>query len=263
MLEHTFLHIPGVGFTTERSLWHQGILTWTDALGEDGPPAGFSQGRWDLCRRALEESSRCLAARDHFHFAGCLPAREQWRAYSHFHPRTAYLDIETTGLGHYHEVTVVGLYDGVRTATFLAGDNLDQLPEALEEYSLLVTFNGASFDLPFLERRFPGLVFDQLHVDLRYPLRRLGLSGGLKSIERRVGLEREPEVAGLDGWDAVRLWHEYQAGNEASLETLIKYNTADIENLEHLMQLVYVRLRRQTGLPTDTPDTGEGGQHGR
>ncbi len=263
MLEHTFIHLPGVGSVTERSLWAQGILTWADALDEDRPPGGFSQTRWDLCRRTLDESSRCLASRDHCHFARCLPAREHWRAYSHFRPHAAYLDIETTGLGHYHEVTVVGLYDGVRTATFIAGDNLDQLPEALTECSLLITYNGATFDLPFLRRRFPGLVFDQLHVDLRYPLHRLGLRGGLKSIERRVGLERAPEVAGLDGWDAVRLWREYQAGNEASLETLIKYNTADIENLEHLMRLVYEGLRREAGLPTHRADAEEGAQHGR
>ncbi len=249
MLEHTFIHLPRVGAIRERALWGQGILTWQDALGAPGSPGGFSPRRWESCLRIVEQSVRCLEAGDHRHFAGCLRHADHWRAYPEFRRRTAFLDIETTGLGASDEVTVVGLYDGVRTSTFVAGDNLDQLAEALAQYSLLVTYNGATFDLPFLLRRFPGLALDQLHVDLRYPLRRLGLSGGLKRVEGLVGLKRDPEVAGLDGWDAVRLWREYQAGSDKSLATLIKYNTADIENLEHLMLIAYEGMRREAGLP--------------
>jgi uncharacterized protein YprB with RNaseH-like and TPR domain len=261
MLEHTFIHLPGVGEVTERSLWEQGILTWHVALDRPRPPARFSGGRWELCRRMLGECIRCLETGDHRHFAACLPGSQHWRTYREFRRRTAFLDIETTGLGALDQVTVVGLYDGVRTTTFVAGDNLDELPEALAQYCLLVTYNGATFDLPFLLRRFPGLDLDHLHVDLRYPLRRLGLRGGLKHIEQRVGLRRDPEVAGLDGWDAVRLWREYQAGSETALATLIKYNTADIENLEHLMELAYRGMRRAAGLPLDDANCGEGARH--
>lgn len=33
MLEHTFVHIPGIGKATEQRLWEQGIRTWAEADG--------------------------------------------------------------------------------------------------------------------------------------------------------------------------------------------------------------------------------------
>ncbi len=251
MLEHTFVHLPGVGETTERRLWESGIVTWSDALGPGDAPRGFSGARWEQVQRAVEDSGQALERADHVHFAEALAAAHHWRAWPDFMGQTAYLDIETTGLHSSDAVTVVGLYDGVRTSTFIAGENLDELPAALEKYAMLVTFNGASFDLPFLARCFRGLCFGQLHVDLMYPLRRLGLRGGLKAIEHALDLPRDPSIEGLDGWDAVRLWREWQRGNAQSLELLVRYNTADIENLEHLMKHTYAHMRSAAGLPCD------------
>lgn len=253
MLEHTFIHLPGIGEKTERRLWDSGIVRWTDALSV-GRPEGFSHQRWSLSCRLLEQSMRCLERGDHCHFAASLSSAEHWRAWMDFRHSVAYLDIETTGCSHYDSVTVVGLYDGVRSRSFIAGDNLDRLPEVLARYSMIVTFNGSSFDLPFLRRRFPGLEFDQLHLDLMHVLRRLGLRGGLKAIEHRVGLMRDNEIAHLDGWDAVRLWREYCAGNRQSLDLLIRYNIADIENLEFLAEMAYHRLRASLCLPCDKED---------
>ncbi|MEA3400831.1 MAG: ribonuclease H-like domain-containing protein [Armatimonadota bacterium] len=256
MLEHTFLHLPGVGEKTERSLWEQGIVTWADAIDSGACPTGFSSGRWGQTCRLLEQSLRSLQRGDHRHFAEALASAEHWRAWRDFRRGAAYLDIETTGCSSHDQVTVVGLYDGVRTCSFISGDNLDQLPEVISQYSMLVTFNGSSFDVPFLRRRFPGLQFDHLHVDLMHVLRRLGLRGGLKAIERRVGIARHSDIAHLDGWDAVRLWREWCRGSDESLELLVRYNTADIENLERLAGLAYRQLRSSLRLPCD--DGGEG-----
>ncbi len=197
MLEQTFVHLPAIGETTERCLWEGGMMTWADALGSSGPPRGFSAPRWEFTQRLLEGSVRALACHDHMHFSAGLKRKDHWRAWPEFQARTAFLDIETTGLTSSDIVTVV------------------------------VTYNGASFDLPFLARCIPGLRFPQLHVDLMYPLRRLGLSGGLKAVEQRVGLKRAPDVAGLDGWDAVRLWRRWESGSQASLDLLVRYNTAE------------------------------------
>lgn len=251
MLEHTFIHLSGIGPTSERRLWEAGVITWADALGRGVCPTGFSGARWTVTCRQLEESVRSLRRGDHRHFARSLRTGEHWRAWREFRRRAAYLDIETTGCGHRDDVTVVGIYDGRRTRSFIAGDNLDELPEALEQYSMLITFNGASFDLPFLRRCFPGLRFDHLHVDLMHVLRRLGLRGGLKAIERQVGIARDDDLAHLDGWDAVRLWREWCAGDERSLETLVRYNAADIQNLEILAEMAYARLRAALRLPCD------------
>ena len=245
MLERTFIHIPGIGPKTERRLWERGARTWDDFIADARRGCSalpMSPARAAQAARQLEESQRCLRSGDHAHFAAALPAAEHWRAYRAFKGKTAYLDIETTGLGGPAYVTVIGLYDGLRTRTYVAGDNLGEFPDDIAQYSLLVTFNGATFDLPFIRRCFAGLSLDQLHVDLRYALRRLGLRGGLKAVESKLGLVRDERVARLDGFDAVRLWHAYLAGNEQALETLILYNTADIENLELLMEHAHEQL---------------------
>ena len=145
-----------------------------------------------------------------------------------------------------------GIFDGARTHTYVAEDNLDQLPEDLKRYSLLVTFNGASFDLPFLCRRF-GNIFDHLHVDLRFALMRLGYQGGLKKIERELGVGRADDIADISGEQAVWLWREYQRGSQEALDLLVEYNRADVVNLEFLMQFAYERLwqRRQSSEGAD------------
>ena len=246
MLERTFVHIPGIGPRTERRLWDGGIESWAHfiAAAPRAQQAGLpmSPARAALVARQLEECAGCLLRGDHAHFARALPCSEHWRAYPAFKTKAAYVDIETTGLGGRAYITVIGLYDGLRTRTYIAGENLDEFPEDIAQYSLLVTYNGATFDLPFIQRAFPRLTLDQLHVDLRYALGRLGLRGGLKAVEAKLGLERDERVAGLDGFDAVRLWHEYLDGSDESLETLVLYNTADIENLELLMEHAYNRL---------------------
>lgn len=243
MLEHTFIHIPGVGRKTELSLWNRGIRTWRDFL-DRGDSCGLGQKRTERVTRHLLESDRRLRDGDHVYFGKRLPAREAWRAFPDFKDSAAYLDIETTGLSKSSdEVTVIGLYDGAGVKTYINGINLEEFLNDIEDYSLVVTYNGACFDLPFLRSHFKNLKIEAIHVDLRFALKRLGFGGGLKNIERTLGMERDEETAGLDGWDAVRLWNEYKAGREESLDLLVKYNREDIISLETLMEFSYERLR--------------------
>ncbi len=140
---------------------------------------------------------------------------------------------------------MVGIYDGNQVKTFIREINLDEIENELSKYSLLVTYNGACFDLPFLRYHFHNAVLDQLHIDLRYPLKRLGYSGGLKQIEHSLNIQRTQETRNLDGFDAVRLWYEYQSGSKESLELLIEYNSEDIINLKKLMEFAYSRLQKE------------------
>jgi uncharacterized protein YprB with RNaseH-like and TPR domain len=73
-----------------------------------------------------------------------------------------------------------------------------------------------------------------------YPCRRLGLDGGLKAIEREVGIDRE--LDDIDGWEAVRLWHRYERGDGDALDRLVRYNRADARNLEALSKRVVSAL---------------------
>jgi hypothetical protein len=40
------------------------------------------------------------------------------------------------------------------------------LPEYLQGFRLISTFNGAGFDLRFLRTAFPGLALPPIHIDL-------------------------------------------------------------------------------------------------
>ena len=248
MLSNSFLHLPGIGAITERRLWGRGVLTWEDFLGNESA-TGLSPRSAARTAENVERSVERLQRDDHAFFASGLPRREHWRAYPEFSHRIAYLDIETTGLESADDITLIGLYDGRDIRIYTKGDDLEQFEEDVGRFGLLVTFFGACFDLPFLRRRFPSLSFDQLHVDLCYSLRRLGLSGGLKNIERRLSIPRSPETEHLDGWDAVRLWREWESGSRDALDLLKAYNREDIVNLEILMRYAYDQLRAQSGLP--------------
>lgn len=240
MLEHTFIHIPGLGPMTEQRFWQQGILTWQAFLDHAG--VIISPKRDRLIRREIEAS---LAHREDISFfSERLCPADMWRLFCAFKQRAVYLDIETSG-GYegMDEITLIGIYDGTDVQTFVNGINLDEFEVAIAAYDLVVTFNGACFDLPFIRGRFPGITLPPAHIDLRFVLKRIGHAGGLKKIEKDLGIGREKGIDGLDGYDAVRLWQAYQWGDDAALETLIRYNRADIVNLEPLMEITYREMK--------------------
>lgn len=241
MLQQTFCHLPRIGPTTERRLWREGIGNWRALVERGGTVLHGARG--DAARRAAEESLLRFERGDWKWFEAALPATAKWRAFGELGPRALYVDIETDGGFGAEAITVIGAYDGTTAHTFVADQNLDAARELIESYPLVVTFNGAAFDMPLIRQRFPSNLFNHIHIDLRFPLNRLGLSGGLKLIEQRVGIARGPDTQGLDGWDAVRLWREWQAGSAKSLDVLLAYNREDIVNLAPLMRLAYERLR--------------------
>jgi uncharacterized protein len=253
MLESTFQHIPGVGEKTERRLWEKGCTRWGSLLESD-----FSLPA-DVHRRlkagALESIGR-LEALDHAYFRDRLPRKLAWRAFNAFRAHACYIDIETTGLSPgYAHVTTVCVHGPYGTKSYVRGRNLEELADDLEGYKYIVSFNGARFDLPFLERGM-GLKFRQIHLDLLHPLKALGFRGGLKAIERELGISRGS--AGVGGLDAVYLWHAYRSGRpvevagkkvagEDALEMLVAYNRDDTVNLERLAELTVAMMKKRSG----------------
>jgi uncharacterized protein YprB with RNaseH-like and TPR domain len=237
MIKRTFVHLPGVGRKTEAQFWRQGLTTWEDFLNVNRI-SGLGSERLAWLKGLLAESLRQLHRPEYF--ASSLPPGEFWRLFHHFRARTAYLDIETTGSGWWEQtVTVVGLYDGHTMRQFVLGQNLTEFPEALADVDVLVTFNGTQFDLPVLKAYFPDLILPPLHLDLRLILARLGYRGGLKRLEPLFGIKRPPEVAGLNGLDAVRLWECAQRGDLTARKLLLQYNEEDVLNLETLMEQAF------------------------
>jgi uncharacterized protein YprB with RNaseH-like and TPR domain len=243
LLEHTFIHISGIGPKTEQHLWQRGILTWTEFLRHE-QMVFSSPARDAYVRRQLEAS---VDNRNNIgFFLDRLSSPNLWRVFGRFRDRAVYLDIETNG-GYRgtDEITLIGLYDGQSVQTFINGINLSDFEFAVATYDLVITFNGSQFDLPVIRRHFPHIALPAAHIDLRFLLRSIGYRGGLKLIERSFGLTRGPQIDGLDGYDAVRLWRAYDRGDQRALDRLIQYNTADIVNLKPLMERASEEMKRR------------------
>src|SRR5258706_5506630 len=113
MLQSTYIHCPGIGLKTERELWEAGAHTWTDFM-QLADELTIGPRKKDALAPLIEKSIERIHAADYGWFAKSLQSREHWRAFSSFHKRVAYLDIETTGGMDPGSLTVVGLYDGSR-----------------------------------------------------------------------------------------------------------------------------------------------------
>ena len=197
-----------------------------------------------MVEKGCSEAISALESNDYSYFRAGLGSRESWRAWPEFHKKTVYLDIETDGGFGGDAITTVGLYDGHRFTCLVRDQDLEEFPEIISQYSMIVTFYGAGFDLPMLQKAFRGLHFDQIHLDLCFAFRQIGVRGGLKKIEKQMGIARGDDTDGLSGLDAIRLWREYQRGSDESLETLIEYNKEDVVNLETLAGILYKRMRK-------------------
>lgn len=253
VLQSTFLHLTGIDSNEEWELWSSGTSDWA-SLKERLRPPMMPLERGARLQHDLLESERALAARDAGWFARRLPRSEHWRLYPTFRPETAFLDIETTSLSPYSGiVTVVSVHGNGTTRSFVADEDLEELPAYLRTFPILVTFNGSLFDVPFLQVRFPSMVPPPAHIDLRFVLRRLGLVGGLKRIEQLLDLGSRDGVEGIHGLDAVRLWESYRRGNTEALDRLVRYNRADTENLVPLLEFAVRELEQRLRAGRRTP----------
>ena len=247
MIRRTFVLLPSVGSGTERSLWRKGIRHWDDFLAA-GSIGGFSRERKDRLDAMLAEARGFLDGGHSGYFSRMLPSGEHWRLFREFEENVAYLDIETDGLRRDSRVTVVGIHRNGRTRTLVRGLDLsaESLSSELEGSRLLVTFNGRSFDVPLLEYNFPFALPRIPHFDLRHGCARIGLRGGLKRIEKEIGIARPMEVEYVTGEEAAYLWKLWERrGKENALKLLRRYNEEDTRNLEPLARYAYHGLKER------------------
>ena len=151
--------------------------------------------------------------------------------------RSAYLDIETTGLSPYSsDLTVIGICleqeDGAVQITQLVGEDIS--PEGIEKIlagvHTVYTYNGSRFDLKYIRTKLSIDIASMCrHEDLMYKCWKRNLYGGLKSVERQLGIPRK--LSGMGGEDAVRLWYDHLSGDRDALGILLEYNREDILNL--------------------------------
>lgn len=154
----------------------------------------------------------------------------------------AYLDIETTGLSWRDStITVIGFYmirGDQRSLLQLVGQEItrDSLTAALAGVQTIFTYNGSRFDLPFIRSVLSTDLGDFCgHHDLMVDCWKNNLYGGLKAVERRLGIPRQTQ--GIMGRDAIALWHRYQRdGDGEALKLLLQYNREDVINLSLLRE---------------------------
>jgi uncharacterized protein YprB with RNaseH-like and TPR domain len=252
MIKNTFILLDGIGEKRERKLWRQGVLTWEDFFNCK-EVLDLDYEKKQSYDEFLHWAYEALICKDCCFFAEHLKKREHWRLFEEWMNDVVCLDIETNGLtpekGGY--VTVVGLYSPKGYQALVKGENLteENLQQSLDGYRYLITFYGSIFDIPFLKKEFPNLKIEHMpHFDLFFAGKRLGIHGGLKKLETLFLIERQEELKGLNGYDAVKLWKAYLNGSTDSLERLISYNRADTENLFQLGKIFYDMLRSQVGI---------------
>jgi len=249
MIREQFGLFAGVGPKRERAIRAARIGNWQEFLEARTVP-GVSAKLHQSIAKQIEEWTAALESGDAAFFATTLKKSAHWTLFDEFGANARYLDIETTGLSpDWNDVTMVGIHDGKSYHPLIQGQGLSwrTLEEALEGCKLLVTYFGSAFDVPFLQTAFPDLSWDFPHFDLCFAGRKVGLKGGLKKIEKELGIARADSIADIDGFEAVHLWRAHEDGHPTALRLLIEYNKADTRNLVRIAPMIYQRLCAATG----------------
>lgn len=248
MLKKTFCHVEGISENTEKILWDNGVSNWDYFIENFENINCISKSKLNKIKSELFFSQENLKENNLLYFKDKIPQKEYFRLKNY--GKIAYVDIETTGLSKYTDIiTMIGIYDGKTAKSYIQGQDLNQAYEKLKEFNIIVTFNGKSFDMPFIEHHSKQK-FNYIHLDLRYMLKEFGLTGGLKKIETQLGIVRPEEVEGVNGFDAIRLWRRYKNGDQSALKKLLIYNKEDIVNLKFLLDY-YINLRLSPHLRGD------------
>ncbi len=176
-----------------------------------------------------------------------LSSQNLWKVYLYFPSEVLFLDIETEGLSkERNNITLIGIYKNSHYYHFIKYINLEKALEILTFTPIWISFGGENFDLPFIKKTFSFLETPLIHIDLFFLTQQLGIKGGLKKIEKVLGIYRKTE--GLNGYDAVKLWKKWiEEEDKKSLEMLILYNKEDVINLKKIMDYVVFRLLEKEG----------------
>jgi uncharacterized protein YprB with RNaseH-like and TPR domain len=192
----------------------------------------------------------------------------------------AFLDIETTGLSDtdYAFCAGVGFWQDdtflVRIYHMRDGDDdvamLQALAEGLTDVRGLCTFNGASFDVPVLERQYEDAGLDSplddlFHLDL-LPLSRQAWpdldSHSMESLEKaKLDVARQDDVPGSE---APKRWDQFvRSGRFSVLSGVFEHNRRDILALVALACTLDAELggpELQAGPVPDRTDQQETGE---
>ncbi len=222
MISEAFLHCKGIGPVKLEQLKKRGIRNWNDALSKHADIPFSDAIVTDLLEEVMR-SKKAFEAHDIHYLAHTFAPQDQWRILGHFFHKASFFDIETSGLTYYDSITLIVCYHKGKLYEFVADENLDGFLTLLDEIELLISFNGASFDVPRTLDAFHIPELPCPHIDLRWLCYHDERRGGLKSIAHSMGCKRPPDLNEVDGADAITLWHEWKySQNQESRSLLIR-----------------------------------------
>ncbi len=238
MINTSFLHFKGIGKANLKIISEFGNTTWFEVL-DNIEKIPFNDKKKSELVLEIENSIQKLEQDDLEFFSTKLHPKEKWKVLEENFSRACFFDIETNGQNYGDNITLIICYYKNRVYQFLNGDNLDSFLDFLEDVKLLVSFNGTSFDIPMIKNYFRIPKLEIAHIDLRWLSYQIGLKGGLKKIETKLGIKRSDSIDGLNGLDAIYLWIDWKNyQNRNSLEKLIEYCTQDVISLEILAKKI-------------------------
>lgn len=246
MIKKSFIFLEGIRERTEQKLWSQGINNWNDFI-KSNDIKGVGSKRRIFYDQKIRAASEALRNEQSSFFTGM---KDSWRLYDYFKDKVVFLDIEISN--RYGDITIMGLFDGIDTKVMVKGINLDKelLKKELSNYKLIISFNGSSFDLPKIDKYFDDIIPEVPHIDLRHVCAKVGLTGGLKEIEKELGLDRPHIIDTMYGGDPTLLWKRWLATGDCDyINLLVRYNEEDIINLkpiaEHAIKKLWKKIRYQ------------------
>lgn len=167
-----------------------------------------------------------------------------------YNKRFVLFDIETTGLNpNYDKVILIGILyqegDNIIIKQFFCNNSNEELQllksfiDNFHCFQFYITFNGSTFDIPFLNKRFSKYNLDYkidpfLNLDLYRVVRKnknlLNLNNcKLKTVENFLGINRNDTI---DGAESVKLYKKYEKNKDNALkEKILLHNYEDILHL--------------------------------
>lgn len=171
-------------------------------------------------------------------------------------PNSFVFDIETTGLNHnYCKVILIGILFNQDNKTVIKQffinnpenekDLLLSFIDNIKYYNKHITFNGLTFDIPFLNSRFKNHNIDfslskNDDTDILKLIRpfkeKLSLSDcKLKTIEKYLGIHREDTISGKESVD---LYNTYVSNKDLNLkQKILLHNYEDIYYLGKMFKI--------------------------
>jgi uncharacterized protein len=241
--------LPGIGSVREQTLKHQGYKT-VEELQEHPLWEKSARNFMKLInKREIDSMQKWL-----------------WKRLPKSHPLLHYLagfnldqdfaivDIETLGLSE-RPIILLGIAKPTKTCVctsqFLLRDIQDEpsaiwaLISQLERNSSLITFNGRSFDIPYIKQRlaYYGLDasldnphFDVLHFTRR-ALRHKLSNCKLETVEKYMGIEREINIPGAL---VPHFYDTYlRTKNVGPIIAIVEHNKQDLLTLGTLFSKLY------------------------